>query len=199
MSRPCTICTRPDRQAIDALIGSGVSDYEVGRQFGIERTSVGRHRRQHIIRPAQHRLAVVAKDRDAKRERKELAAAAASDAPSTAELVEATIGLRKQVEELSDVGAQLKRMAQKAEDAGLVVGVTQVAAQRLRSVEVGSRLAGIGGFAPGRAADQTAQREPFQVNIIFSDAPEKNTTISMLPVEQEIDADREQDDQPDEA
>jgi hypothetical protein len=83
MPRPCLVCTYPDRHAIETVIGTGASDYEVGRQFDIERVSVGRHRRKHIIKPTQDRPAILAKDAGARRERQELAAAAASDTPST--------------------------------------------------------------------------------------------------------------------
>src|SRR5215469_16945036 len=109
MSRACLVCSRPDRQAIEALIGAGASDYEVGRRFGIERVSVGRHRRRHLIKPAQDRLALLAKDRDARLERARLADAVAADSPSTAALIEATLGLRAQMAKLTSIEQRLER------------------------------------------------------------------------------------------
>jgi hypothetical protein len=86
MPRPCLVCTHPRRQDIEALITSGASDYEVGRQFNLERVSVGRHRRRHLIKPAQDWLAILARDREAHREREQLAVAAAANSPSLDDL-----------------------------------------------------------------------------------------------------------------
>jgi hypothetical protein len=192
MPRPCIVCSRTDRRSIDALIATGASDYEVGRQFGIERVSVGRHRRQHVIKPAQDRLAILAKDADARRERQELAAAAASDTPSTQALVEATLGLRRQVEKLSAVEERLERMATLAEGAGSSVGVAQLAAQQFRGIETGARLASTGGYAPPRSAGATGEARTFSIVIQFGNAPSE--TINLIEhqpnIEQEID-DRE--------
>jgi hypothetical protein len=170
MPRPCVVCSRADRQEIDALIGTGASDYEVARQFGIERVSVGRHRRQHVIKPAQDRLAIIAKDAAARRERQELAAAAASDTPSTQALVEATLGLRAQMAKLTSIEQRLERMATLAEGAGSPTGVAQLAAQQFRGIETGARLAGISGFVPPAQAAEAVATPRFAVNIVFSNA-----------------------------
>jgi hypothetical protein len=164
---PCLVCCHPKRQAIDALIATGASDYEVGRQFGIERVSVGRHRRQHIIKPAQDRLAILAKDADARRERQELATAAASDTPSTQALVEATLGLRRQMAKLDAIEQRLERMAQASEQAGSPVGVSQLSSQQLRAIETGAKLGGIGGFKPPSIVSPMAERATVSIEIIF--------------------------------
>jgi hypothetical protein len=180
MPRPCIVCSRTDRRSIDALIITGASDYAVARQFGIERVSVGRHRRQHIIKPAQDRLAILAKDADARRERQELSVAAASDTPSTQALVEATLGLRAQMAKLTSIEQRLERMATLAEGAGSSTGVAQLAAQQFRGVETGARLAGIGGFAPSA---QTASRPSvvpvFSITMVFPSVG-RQETISLI-------------------
>jgi hypothetical protein len=190
MPRPCVVCSRADRQEIDALIGTGASDYEVARQFGIERVSVGRHRRQHVIKPAQDRLAILTKDADARRERQELAAAAGSNTPSTQALVEATLGLRRQVEKLSAVEERLERMATLAEGAGSSGGVAQLAAQQFRGIETGARLAGIGGFvSASQSVGQPNTAPVFSIVIQFSNGRQEaiNVVEDRADIGQDID------------
>jgi hypothetical protein len=38
MPRPCLVCTHSQRQAIEGMILAGASDYEIGRQFNVERS-----------------------------------------------------------------------------------------------------------------------------------------------------------------
>jgi hypothetical protein len=178
MPRPCIVCSRADRQAIDALIGTGASDYEVARQFSIERVSVGRHRREHVIKPAQDRLAILTKDADARRERQELAVAAGSDTPSTQALVEATLGLRRQVEKLSVVEERLERMATLAEGVGSSGGVAQLSAQQFRGIETGARLAGLTGFTPpAQTIGKPGTPRVFSVNIVFSNGRREEINV----------------------
>ncbi len=54
--------------------------------------------------------------------------------------------------------------------------VAQVAAQQLRSVEVGAKVAGLGGYAPARAADQATVGTTFSVTIQFSDGTVERIT-----------------------
>jgi hypothetical protein len=160
------------------LIASGVSDYEVGRLFDVERVSVGRHRRRHLIKPLQDRLAILAKDSEEKRQRQELADAAASDMPSTLALVEATLGLRHQIEKLAAIEARLERMSATAEQAGASAAVAQLASQQYRGIETGSRLAGLPGFTqPTQAAGQSSSPRVFSVNIIFSNGRREEINI----------------------
>lgn len=52
--RPCTICTHPERDAIDrALIGAGAALKPVSLKFGVTQQSVMRHREQHMPRAAR--------------------------------------------------------------------------------------------------------------------------------------------------
>src|SRR5215469_6660184 len=104
---PCRACTSPLRAEIDAALGSGVSDYEVSRRFNISRPSIHRHRLRHIIKPMRDRLAVLAKDSEDLRQRRELAQVAAADEPSTQELVEAHLGMRAQISHLAEIRQDL--------------------------------------------------------------------------------------------
>jgi hypothetical protein len=190
MPRPCIVCCRTDRSSIDALIATGASDYEVGRQFSIERVSVGRHRRQHVIKPAQDRLALLAKDSAARRERQELAAAVASDSPSTQALIEATLGLRAQMAKLTSIEQRLERMATLAEGAGSSGGVAQLAAQQFRGIETGAKLAGVGGFAPApQTVGQPSATPVFSIQMVFRNAnrvEEINVMEHPRPIEPDI-------------
>ena len=48
MPRPCLVCNSPARAAIEALILAGERHTEIGRQFGIERRSITRHKANHM-------------------------------------------------------------------------------------------------------------------------------------------------------
>jgi hypothetical protein len=182
MSRPCLVCCHPQRGAIETLLSAGTSDRKVARQFNIERVSLGRHRRHHILKPAQDRVAILAKDTEERRQRRELSQAAAADTPSTAALLEATLGLRRQVEKLCAIEARLERVAGAAEAAGSPTGVATIAGQQLRSVEVGSRLAGLPGFVPAtQAIGQPGTAPIFSVNIIFSNGRSEEINVMEIP------------------
>jgi len=120
--------------------------------------AVFRHRRAHVLTPAQHRSAVIQKDREARQKRQERATAASSNAPDTQTLVESVLGLRAQTEKLAAIEQRLERMSALAEAGASAQGVAQLTAQSLRSIEVGSRLAGVGGYAPGTDSGQTEPR-----------------------------------------
>jgi hypothetical protein len=60
MAQPCTICTRPDRDAIDHAIISGKTSYRaMARQYGVGREALARHHHAHVspalVRVAQRR------------------------------------------------------------------------------------------------------------------------------------------------
>lgn len=48
MGRICTICTHPERAAIEAAIVSGVANRPIASQFGVGYKSVERHAAEHI-------------------------------------------------------------------------------------------------------------------------------------------------------
>jgi hypothetical protein len=166
MARPCSICTDPKlRETVDRLIAEGVSDHETARRVGaVSRMAVTRHRNAHVLAPARQQLAVLDKGQTAARERRELAQAAAEDAPSPADFVKAAFGLEATARRLQRIEERLERMADRAEQVGSSSGVAALAAQQLRGVEVGARLAGAGGYATPRTLSE-GERPTFSVTI----------------------------------
>jgi hypothetical protein len=169
------------------LIAAGNSDQAVANSLNavtpdlppMSFMAVSRHRRLHIMKSNQDRLAVISKGAGHRQERRELAAAAASDAPTPQEFVEAFFGLKAQAEKLQRIEERLERMAALAEDNQSPNGAAQVAAQQLRSVEVGARVAGVGGYAPQRVQEPVSG-QTFAVNIIFASTEER---MSFRPVQ----------------
>jgi poly(3-hydroxybutyrate) depolymerase len=182
MPNPCRICTNPEwAEQTRIWVTAGVADREIGRRLGIDKSSVMRHRKNHVIAPLQHQLAIAGKGAAPRQAHALLAAAAASDAPIPAQFVEAFFGLKAQAEKLQRIEARLERVAVLAEESASPNAVAQVAAQQLRSVEVGARVAGVAGYGSGRATDQAGGGAPrFSVNIVFS-AANRTETISIGP------------------
>jgi hypothetical protein len=186
MPRPCLICSSATKSAKAAeLIASGLPDQAVADALNaltpqsqpMSFMAVSRHRRAHILKPAQDRLAVISKGSATRIEREQLAAAASADAPTPQEFADAYLGLKAQVEKLQRIEERLERMASMAEVGESPAGVAQLAAQQLRSVEVGSKLAGVGGYAPGKGAGDGAPTRAFVVNINFPDWTETTAAI----------------------
>jgi hypothetical protein len=46
--QPCSICTHPEREAIDAALVAGVPNRRIAAQYGMGETSVRRHKDAHI-------------------------------------------------------------------------------------------------------------------------------------------------------
>jgi len=140
----CSNSSRTEKAA--ELFANGLSDQAVANALNamapgqppMSEMAVSRHRRAHILKPTQDRLALLGKDREARRERQELTAAAASDTPSTEALIEATLRLRAQTEKLGAIEQRLTRMSDAAEASSSASGVAQLSAQSLRAVEVGN-------------------------------------------------------------
>jgi hypothetical protein len=149
----CRVCSDLRREEINAALTSGVNDHEVARRYGIRRAAIQRHRVSHLIQPARDRLALLTKDSEERRQRRELAQAAREDEPSTEALVAATLGMRAQVSYLSEVKADLRHGATIARAAGSPGAVAQIAGQALRHVEVSSKLGGTGGYRSPTTAE----------------------------------------------
>jgi hypothetical protein len=191
MPRPCLICSDGRKsQKVAELIGRGLSDERVADTLNklfprqpVSFMAVNRHRKSHLLPQTQDGLALVAKDRDARARRQELAAAAAADTPSTQALVEATLGIRAQVKKLGDIEERLARVANAAEREGAFAGVAALAGQQLRGLEYGSRLAGHPGFTP-RANDGAGGADGRRFSIVINLGPEKTVSINATPVPQ---------------
>jgi hypothetical protein len=176
------VCSHTNRQAIEGMLSDGLPDPEVARRFGIERVSIGRHRRHHLLPVVRDRAALLAKDAPARVEREQLAAAAASDTPPVQALVEATLGMRRQMEKLDAIEQRLERMAAAAETASSSAGVAQLSAQQLRSVEVGSRLAGTGGYKSPSVVSPMAEKATVSIEFVFQNAPNETLALTGRPV-----------------
>jgi transposase-like protein len=67
MSRVCTVCTHPERKAIDAALLGGSSCRDVAGRYGCSKTSVNRHMEhiQQAVHQAQEAIALdIAKQLD---------------------------------------------------------------------------------------------------------------------------------------
>jgi hypothetical protein len=169
MPRPCVICCHQKRQQIDALIATGVSDREVTRQFGIANVSVWRHRTNHIIKPAQHRLAIINKGAPERREREALAREAAADVPSAQAYIEANFGQLRQAEKLVNHEAYIERGSALAEATGSPNAMVPWAREKLRGFDAGNHFAGHPGYGPPQMQAQGADAGGrFSVQIVFA-------------------------------
>jgi hypothetical protein len=48
VARACTVCTHPDRAAIDTAIAAGSSARDIGASFRVSEDAVARHKGQHL-------------------------------------------------------------------------------------------------------------------------------------------------------
>lgn len=203
MARPCLICSNATKTTMAAeMIAAGRTDRAVAGALNaatpgtppLSAMAVSRHRRNHVLDVTKQRIAVISKGSDARQNRVELAAAAAADAPTPQQFVEAFFGLKAQSEKLQRIEDRLERVAALAEGNGSANGVAQVAAQQLRGVEVGSKLAGVGGYAPQRAGSDGVAGAQFAVNIYLSGGRvERITTVAEPSPPSTIDAEAEPD------
>jgi hypothetical protein len=130
----------------------------------------------------EQRLTILNKDREEKRQRQELVAAAASDVPSTQAMIEAHLGMQTQIAKLSAIEARLERMAANAEAQGAAASVAQLSGQQLRGVEVGAKLGAVGGYKPPSAIPQTSERNIVSIEFVFQNAPPETIALAGRPV-----------------
>jgi hypothetical protein len=176
MPRICKICAHPDQAAVTAAFATDASDRELARQFGVSHMAVGRHRRQHIVKPMQAAARALDRGRtDRQKREQQLAAVEKGDAVA---IVAASLSYEALAAERQRVSERCERMAALAEASQSPQGVAALSAQQFRGIETGARLAGLGGYAPTRATDQAEPRQTFSVSIIFSGG--KTTTINTL-------------------
>jgi hypothetical protein len=150
------------------MLAAGATDQAIADKLGgMSRMAVARHRQNHVIKPAQDRLALISKGAGPRQERQQLAEAAAADAPSPQAFADAFLGLKAQAEKLAVIEARLERMQAFAEAGKSSNAVAQLSAQQLRAVEVGAKLSGAGGYAPSKPAE-AGGGTVFAINFIFS-------------------------------
>jgi len=155
MGRPCWVCSNRERaDKVAELVYRGLSDRAIADVLNAERPPdrprVSRRRSAGIadcIMSRQSRTGSLfwtknAHARAAREERQRLVEAAAADTFTTEQLIEATIGVRALMVEVSDITIGLKRMATVAEAAQSPRDYAAVSGQRLRGVEVGAKIGG---------------------------------------------------------
>jgi hypothetical protein len=82
----------------------------------------------------------------------------------------AAFGMPQQLKKIAQAEERLSRLADAAESAGQVTAATQVVSQQLKSVEIGSRLAGTGGYRPPSVVPQQGDVPRFRIEFIFQGA-----------------------------
>jgi hypothetical protein len=75
MTGPCKLCTYVDQAMVRAAFTNSGNDPEIGRQFGISHVSVGRHRREHLVKPMQAAATALDRGRAIRQQREEQQAA----------------------------------------------------------------------------------------------------------------------------
>jgi hypothetical protein len=152
------------------LIG-GVPERVVGRQFQISKSSVHRHRLDHIIRPAQHKLKILGRSSEVAT-RKALAEAAASNAELPLDqFIEAAVGTRALLDEHMDIRGSLRRNRQQAEEKGMHRDVASLAGQEIHNLEFGARVGGHPAFRSASAPPPSHEAGArWSIQMIFQQA-----------------------------
>jgi hypothetical protein len=159
----------------------GMADREIARRLGADKSAVNRHRRFHIEQPNLDRTAIIAKDRASREERRLLARAGQADEPSTAELLAAVVGVRRQLEKLADIESRLGRSAARAEADRHYSGVASIANARLGALRYGSQLGGDRNFTVRSNEAGGGGAPPFSIVIQLGD---RDVSIKATPVPQ---------------
>jgi hypothetical protein len=182
MANPCRICSNSDwfDRASD-WARQGASDREVARRLGIDKSLVTRHRQRHILAPLRHQLAIASKGDGPRRERAQLAEAAAADTPTPGQLTAAFLSLDGIAADLRLTCDRLERQASGAEQDGQRVVVAALSQAQIRSIETRAKL---GGHAPPRTTE-VPPREKYSIVIQFSSG--QSEEISVLPSPTTID------------
>ena len=173
MARLCKLCTNSDQEAVRAAFASGGTDREIGRRFGLSHVSVGRHRREHIVRPMQAAVAALDRGRAIREQREQMIQAAEAGDPA------AFLALAEIVADLRKVHERLERTAEAAEHDNQRLAVSALSAQQLRAAEVRARMGGVGAYSPARRIVDGGGDTKFSVNIIFPNAGRTETITTV--------------------
>jgi hypothetical protein len=176
----CKICRLPNQELVRAAFTSGATDRQLAQQFNVSHSAVGRHRRAHLLAPVRAAVAVLDKGQTALRQREQQLAAIEQGDPVAIAL--AAFGMPRQLDKVAQVEQRLERMAAAAETASSSAGVAQLSAQQLRSVEVGSRLAGTGGYKPPSVGSPMAEKATVSIEFVFQNAPKETIALTSSPV-----------------
>jgi hypothetical protein len=192
MAQPCTLCYYRDQVAVRQAFNDGLSDRAIGRLFGLSHVQVGYHRKRHVFEPLA--AAVELPDRDTiqqQRPEEQLASIEAADLVSVAD-TRTAFSWEAQLEKVATEEAELVRLGGAARRAGLIGVAIQAADKRLKAIEIGSKLAQVGGYGALGVAGQTGERRPvFSIQMVFTNSGRTEEIHVMehpRPIEQEADA-----------
>jgi hypothetical protein len=170
MPRPCKLCTHPDQEAVRLALANGTTDRAIGVQFNISHVSVGRHRREHVVRPMQAAAAALDRGRGIRDQREQLVKQAEAGDAS------AYLALSSIIADLRKVHERLERQADAAEQDNQRLAVASLSAQQLRAAEVRAKIGGVGGYA-AQKANGPGDGVPFTINFVFSGGASQQFTL----------------------
>jgi hypothetical protein len=157
MPRLCKLCVHPDQDAVRSALASGATDRAIGRQFGLTHVSVGRHRREHVVRPMQAAARALDKGRGAREQRQQLVARAEEGDPTT------IFALSAIAADLTRIARRLDASAEEAAAGRQHTAHASLASQLLRQAEIRARIGG-----HDKATPSSSQGQLFRINIVFS-------------------------------
>jgi hypothetical protein len=181
MARTCAICGHRDQAAIKQAFSSGLSDRAIARRFGMSHVAVGNHRKEHILKPMTAAVSALDRGTPQRQQREQqLADIAAGDEGTIATTI-AAFSQTAQLNKMSQHEASLAGLFNQAVAEGSITAATNVVSQQIRTVEVGSKIAGVGGYAPARTVGEAGEASSFSVNIIFSESGHRETITVANP------------------
>jgi hypothetical protein len=172
MPRPCKLCVNPDQVAVRTALASGATDRAIGRQFGITHVSVGRHRREHLVKPMQAAATALDRGRAVRQQREEQLAAVERGDPLSIFKLDAIAS------DISRIAQRLDGSAGEAAAAGQHGGHAALAGQLLRQAELRARLGG-----HDRPAPIEGHGAMFSVTIQFSTGQAERISVPVATID----------------
>jgi hypothetical protein len=166
MSKPCTLCFHPDQAAVQGAFGDGLSDRRIAKMFHLSHVQVGYHRRRHLLKLTT--APRVPSDNGAvKRQQQKTQLADAQDAIAA---IRARFSLEAQLDKVDGCEGELGRLFNEAKSSGSIAAAVQVVDKQLKAVEVGSKLAQVGGYKQPHIPPQSDERGRWSITYVFQGA-----------------------------
>jgi hypothetical protein len=166
MPKPCTLCFHPDQAAVQGAFGDGLSDRRIAKMFHLSHVQVGYHRRRHLLKLTTAPR-VPSDNGAAKRQQQKAQLADAQDAIAT---TRARFSLEAQLDKVESTEAMLDNMGHAAIKSGSFGVAIQIADKKLKAVEVGSKLAQVGGYKQLHIPPQSDERGRWSITYVFQGA-----------------------------
>jgi hypothetical protein len=146
--RSCEVCkNRETLETVNRMLAEGATLSSIKARTGIGLMSLSRHKKNHVIAPAQALAAAVAKGKDVAEQRK-----ATLEAAERGDEVAAFLGLEEITRDTRKTSKRLSRAAKATEAAGQFTAMTGVVAQQHKNLELRGKLGGHAGFVPKQLA-----------------------------------------------